>query len=107
MDSADGTEASEAEGAAPVEAEKASTEDDRTPVSKLRCAQCEFLSFKNIDAWKNHFIGHWRLDGMKNTYKVPTEHKRMCIYAMTCIGVNSESYHCLRKGRLKGTAAPD
>jgi hypothetical protein len=69
-DSADGTEAAEAEGTAAVEAEKASTEDDRTPVSKLRCAQCEFLSFKNIDAWKNHFIGHWRLDGMKNTYKV-------------------------------------
>jgi hypothetical protein len=68
-DSADGTVAAEAESAA-VEAVKAGTEDDRTPVSKLRCAQCEFLSFKNIDAWKNHFIGHWRLDGMKNTYKV-------------------------------------
>jgi hypothetical protein len=70
VDSADRIEASEVEAAAATEAEKAGTEDDRTPVSKLRCAQCAFLSFKNIDAWKNHFIGHWRLDGMKNTYKV-------------------------------------
>ena len=46
------------------------TEDNRTPVTKLSCAQCEFLSFKNIDAWKNHFVGHWRLDGMTNDYKV-------------------------------------
>lgn len=53
-----------------VEAEPAGTEDDRTPVFKLRCEQCEFLTFKNIDEWKNHFVGHWRLEGMKNTFKV-------------------------------------
>ena len=53
-----------------IEAEPTATEEDRTPVSSLRCAQCEFLSFKNIDEWKNHFIGHWRLEGMKNDFKV-------------------------------------
>ena len=69
MDSGEGLEAVTA-----VEAEAASREDDRTPVTKLSCAQCEFLSFKNIDAWKNHVVGHWRLDGMKNTYKVIFHH---------------------------------
>jgi len=34
-------------------------------LKKLRCIHCEFLKFKNIDEWKNHFIGHWRLEGMK------------------------------------------
>lgn len=39
-------------------------------VSKLRCPQCEFLKFKNIDQWKNHVIGHWRLAGMKADYAI-------------------------------------
>ncbi|XP_023341331.1 zinc finger protein 236 isoform X2 [Eurytemora carolleeae] len=34
-------------------------------MTRLRCVQCEFLKFKNIDEWKNHCIGHWRLGGMK------------------------------------------
>jgi len=34
-------------------------------LTRLRCLQCEFLKFKNVDQWKNHCIGHWRLDGMK------------------------------------------
>jgi len=39
-------------------------------VSKLRCPQCEFLKFKNIDTWKNHVVGHWRLAGMKSDYVI-------------------------------------
>jgi len=31
----------------------------------LRCVQCEFLKFKNIDEWKNHCVGHWRLGSMQ------------------------------------------
>ena len=34
-------------------------------MKRLRCVQCEFLKFKNIDEWRNHCIGHWRLGGMK------------------------------------------
>jgi len=39
-------------------------------VTRLRCVQCEFLKFKNIDQWKNHVVGHWRLSGMKNDFDV-------------------------------------
>ncbi len=39
-------------------------------IKRLRCNQCEFLKFKNIDQWKNHIVGHWRLSGMKTEYKV-------------------------------------
>ena len=39
-------------------------------VTRLRCIQCEFLKFKNIDQWKNHIVGHWRLAGMKTEYEV-------------------------------------
>ena len=39
-------------------------------ISKLKCSQCEFLSFKNIDQWKNHVIGHWRLAGMTTDFEV-------------------------------------
>ena len=39
-------------------------------VSRLRCNQCEFLKFKNIDQWKNHVVGHWRLSGMKTDFDV-------------------------------------
>ena len=39
-------------------------------ISKLKCSQCEFLSFKNIDQWKNHVIGHWRLAGMTSDFEV-------------------------------------
>jgi len=34
-------------------------------LTRLRCIHCEFLKFKNIDEWKNHFIGHYRLNGMQ------------------------------------------
>jgi hypothetical protein len=44
--------------------------DNRTPVTRLSCVQCEFLSFKNIDEWKNHTVGHWRLEGMKENFQV-------------------------------------
>jgi len=30
----------------------------------LRCTQCEFLKFKNIDEWKNHCSGHLRLGSL-------------------------------------------
>ena len=46
-----------------------STESAET-VSRLKCNQCEFLKFKNIDQWKNHVVGHWRLSGMKNDFEV-------------------------------------
>ena len=39
-------------------------------IHRLRCSQCEFLKFKNIDQWKNHIVGHWRLAGMKTEYEV-------------------------------------
>ena len=39
-------------------------------IARLRCSQCEFLKFKNIDQWKNHIVGHWRLAGMKTEYEV-------------------------------------
>jgi len=39
-------------------------------VTRLRCNQCEFLKFKNIDQWKNHVVGHWRLSGMKTDFQV-------------------------------------
>jgi len=39
-------------------------------IKRLRCTQCEFLKFKNIDQWKNHIVGHWRLSGMKTEYEV-------------------------------------
>jgi len=39
-------------------------------IKRLRCNQCEFLKFKNIDQWKNHIVGHWRLSGMKTEYQV-------------------------------------
>ena len=39
-------------------------------ITRLRCNQCEFLKFKNIDQWKNHVVGHWRLSGMKNDFEV-------------------------------------
>lgn len=45
-------------------------EDLGTVVSKLRCPQCEFLKFKNVDQWKNHVVGHWRLAGMKADYEI-------------------------------------
>jgi len=50
-------------------------DDDYVPenaeiIKRLRCTQCEFLKFKNIDQWKNHIVGHWRLAGMKTTYVV-------------------------------------
>lgn len=62
--------AAETEDVEITEETSQATEDDRTPVAKLRCGQCEFLTFKNIDEWKNHFIGHWRLEGMQNDFKV-------------------------------------
>jgi len=37
------------------------------PLTRLRCTQCEFLKFKNIDEWKNHCVGHWRLGSIKGT----------------------------------------
>ena len=40
-------------------------------MDKLLCSQCEFLKFKNIDQWKNHVVGHWRLAGMTNDFEVP------------------------------------
>jgi len=39
-------------------------------IVKLKCSQCEFLSFRNIDQWKNHVVGHWRLAGMEPDYEV-------------------------------------
>jgi len=39
-------------------------------VTRLRCSQCEFLKFKNIDQWKNHMVGHWRLSGMKTEFEL-------------------------------------
>ena len=44
--------------------------DSIETISTLRCSQCEFLKFKNIDLWKNHIVGHWRLAGMKTEYEV-------------------------------------
>lgn len=43
---------------------------DAEEITKLKCSQCEFLKFKNIDQWKNHVVGHWRLAGMTPDYEV-------------------------------------
>lgn len=51
-------------------------EMDGDSLTRLRCLQCEFLKFKNIDEWKNHCVGHWRLGGMK-------ERKSRC-FVMGC-----------------------
>jgi len=57
-----------------INEEEAETVDENMEsaetVSRLRCNQCEFLKFKNIDQWKNHVVGHWRLSGMKNDFEV-------------------------------------
>ena len=50
-------------------------DDDYVPdyveqIKMLRCSQCEFLKFKNIDQWKNHISGHWRVSGMKTEFGV-------------------------------------
>ena len=62
------------------ELEFAATTEEKVPdgympdtvetINRLRCSQCEFLKFKNIDQWKNHIVGHWRLAGMKTEYEV-------------------------------------
>jgi len=43
---------------------------DAEEMDKLKCSQCEFLKFKNIDQWKNHVVGHWRLAGMTTDFEV-------------------------------------
>jgi len=43
---------------------------DAEEMDRLLCSQCEFLKFKNIDQWKNHVVGHWRLAGMKDDFEV-------------------------------------
>ena len=47
-------------------------------ISKLKCSRCPFLSFKNIDQWKNHVIGCWRLAGMTNDFEVKGGFGRNC-----------------------------
>jgi hypothetical protein len=46
------------------------SECDVNQITKLKCSQCEFLKFKNIDQWTNHVVGHWRLAGMTPDYEV-------------------------------------
>jgi len=83
---------------------------DAEEISKLKCSQCEFLSFKNIDQWKNHVIGHWRLAGMTTDFEVvcfgenckysPKDdnmYERLSNLGMHFIGVHSFKQDAYRK----------
>jgi len=61
-------------------------------LTRLRCIHCEFLKFKNIDEWKNHFIGHWRLSGMQGD-------KTQC-FLKGCMYSQSESNISQRLSKL-------
>jgi len=78
-----------AENANPVKDATEEEMESTTPaevVERLRCIQCEFLKFKNIDQWKNHLVGHWRLSGMKNDFEV------VCFADSCTFGANDDNF---------------